>query len=269
MLHVHRSDRADALADALRGLLADPLPDPFAQEIVSVPTRGIERWLTQRMSAGLGTSPGRADGVCANVDFPPPGRLIADAVATASGIDPDADPWRAERAVWALLEIVDASLGEPWLAPLANHLGDTSDETRRARRLHEHPPHRRAVRPLRAVPAGDVARGGPPARKAAGRPSSGAACARGCPCPARPSAAARRAALCARTQRSWSCRRGSRCSGSRACLPATSTCCARSPRTATCTCSCCTRRPRCGSGCATTRPSCAVATSSGSRRTRC
>src|SRR5215218_795703 len=131
MLHVHRSD----LADALRALLADPLPDPFAREIVAVPTRGIERWLSQRMSAGLGASPGRADGVCANVDFPPPGRMIADAVATASGIDPDADPWRPERAVWALLEIVDASLEEPWLAPLAEHLGDTTDEARRARRF--------------------------------------------------------------------------------------------------------------------------------------
>lgn len=135
MLHVHRSDRADALADALRDLLADPLPDPFAREVVAVPTRGIERWLSQRLSGGLGTSPGRADGVCANVDFPPPGRLIADAVATASGIDPDADPWRPERAVWPLLEIVDASLHERWLRPLAHHLGDLSDEARRARRF--------------------------------------------------------------------------------------------------------------------------------------
>src|SRR5262245_28411437 len=120
MLHVHRADRADALVDALRDLLAAPLADPFAREIVAVPTRGMERWLSQRLSVGLGTSPGRADGICANVDFPPPGRLIADAVATASGIDPDADPWRPERAVWTLLEIVDAALEEPWLAPLAN-----------------------------------------------------------------------------------------------------------------------------------------------------
>ena len=135
MLHVHRSERADALVAALTALLADPQADPFAREVVSVPTRGMERWLTQRMSAGLGTSPGRADGVCANVDFPPPGRLVADAVARASGIDPDADPWLPERAVWPLLEIVDASLGEPWLAPLANHLGDTADEARRGRRF--------------------------------------------------------------------------------------------------------------------------------------
>src|SRR5690242_9541960 len=133
MLHVHRSERADALVDALGALLADPLPDPFAREVVAVPTRGMERWLSQRMSAVLGATPGRADGVCANVDFPPPGRLIADAVATASGIDPDGDPWRSERAVWPLLEIVDASLREPWLQPLADHLGDDPD--RRARRF--------------------------------------------------------------------------------------------------------------------------------------
>jgi exodeoxyribonuclease V gamma subunit len=133
MLHVHRSERADALVEALAALLADPLPDPFAREIVAVPTRGMERWLSQRMSAALGVTPGRADGVCANVDFPPPGRLIADAVATASGIDPEADPWRSERAVWPLLEIVDASRREPWLKLLADHLGD--DEDRRARRF--------------------------------------------------------------------------------------------------------------------------------------
>jgi exodeoxyribonuclease V gamma subunit len=133
MLHVHRSERADALVDALAALLADPLPDPFAREIVAVPTRGMERWLTQRMSGVLGVTPGRSDGVCANVDFPPPGRLIADAVATASGIDPEADPWRPERAVWPLLEIIDASLHEPWLKRLADHLGD--DDDRRARRF--------------------------------------------------------------------------------------------------------------------------------------
>jgi exodeoxyribonuclease V gamma subunit len=100
-----------------------------------VPTRGMERWLTQRMSAGLGTSPGRQDGVCANVEFPTPARMIGDAVATASGIDPETDPWLPERAVWPLLEIVDASLDEPWLAQLAHHLGDGADEARRGRRF--------------------------------------------------------------------------------------------------------------------------------------
>ena len=127
MLHIHRSERADGLVDALRALLADPLPDPFAREVVAVPTRGMERWLTQRMSSGLGASPGRRDGVCANVGFPFPRRLVGDAVAAACGIDPDADPWLPERSVWPLLEIVDECLSEPWLHALAEHLGETAD----------------------------------------------------------------------------------------------------------------------------------------------
>src|SRR3954464_1231569 len=138
MLHVHRSERADAFVDALGALLAAPLPDPFAPEVVAVPTRGMERWLTQRMSSGLGASGGRSDGVCANVDFPTPRRLVGDAVAAASGIQPDADPWVPERAVWPLLEVVDRSLDETWLHGLSAHLTEaahSSDEIHHARRL--------------------------------------------------------------------------------------------------------------------------------------
>src|SRR4051794_36624337 len=107
MLHIHRAERADALVAALRDQLAVPLADPFAAEVVSVPTRGMERWLTQRLSGSLGASAGRIDGVCANVAFPSPRRLLGDAVAVASGIEPDADPWLPERAVWPLLEIAE------------------------------------------------------------------------------------------------------------------------------------------------------------------
>jgi len=134
MLHIHRAERADGLVEALGALLADPLPDPFAREVLCVPTRGIERWLTQQLSSVLGTTAARRDGVCANVDFPAPRRLVGDAVAAAAGIDPDADPWLPERAVWPLLEIVDASLAEPWLRSLAEHLGADGGD-RRARRF--------------------------------------------------------------------------------------------------------------------------------------
>src|SRR4051794_30332364 len=109
MLHVHRSDRADGLTEALRGLLAEPPADPFAPELICVPTRGMERWLTQRLSAGLG--------ICANVEFPFPRTLTGDAVAAASGIAPDADPWVPERLVWPLLDVVGEARDEDWLAP--------------------------------------------------------------------------------------------------------------------------------------------------------
>lgn len=126
MLYVHRSERTDALVTMLARLLADPLEDPMAAEVVSVPTRGIERWLTQQLSAHLGASDGRQDGVCANIDFPFPGTLVSGALARAMDAEPESDPWLPQRAVWPLIEVVEAHFDEPWLAPLAQHIKNSA-----------------------------------------------------------------------------------------------------------------------------------------------
>ncbi len=118
----------------LRDVVAEPLGDPMAAEVVSVPTRGIERWLTQRLSAHLGATPGRHDGVCANIDFPFPGSLVNGALALAAGMQPDADPWLPQRAVWPLLEVVESHFDEPWLAPLAQHIRN-SETVRESKRF--------------------------------------------------------------------------------------------------------------------------------------
>jgi exodeoxyribonuclease V gamma subunit len=135
MLLIHRAERADVLAQALAELLADTPADPFATEVVAVPTRGIERWLTQRLSVRLGCRPGAGDGVCANVAFPFPGALVAESLALASGIAPDRDPWQPARLVWPLIEVVEAGLEERWLEPLARHLL-SGREQRYARLAH-------------------------------------------------------------------------------------------------------------------------------------
>jgi len=83
-LHLHRSERADPLVRALAEVLREPLADPFAAEVVSVPARGVERWLSSQLATRLGASPGRADGICANLRFPFPGRLVGDALARAA-----------------------------------------------------------------------------------------------------------------------------------------------------------------------------------------
>jgi exodeoxyribonuclease V gamma subunit len=137
LLHIHRAERADGLVEALGELLVEPLPDPLAPDVIAVPTRGMERWLTQRLSARLGVSPGRGDGVCANVEFPFPRRLVGGAVAAASGVNPEEDPWVPERALWTFLEVVEECLGEPWLHGLSAYLGGgpDADPARRAWRL--------------------------------------------------------------------------------------------------------------------------------------
>src|SRR6187551_1749075 len=98
-LHLHRAERTDLLADGLGALLSDPLPDPFADELVIVPAKGVERWLSQRLSHILGrgtgqdSSPivgsadggrivGSADGVCAGISFRNPRSLIAEITGT-------------------------------------------------------------------------------------------------------------------------------------------------------------------------------------------
>jgi exodeoxyribonuclease V gamma subunit len=135
MLHIHRAERADRLADGLAETLIAPLEDPFTPDVIAVPTRGIERWLTQRLSTRLGTSGEGVDGVCANVEFPFPGRLILTALAEATGLDPENDPWLPERSVWPLLTVVDECLSDPWLSALSRHLegarGNTDEPPRR------------------------------------------------------------------------------------------------------------------------------------------
>ncbi|HEU4811009.1 MAG TPA: exodeoxyribonuclease V subunit gamma [Nocardioides sp.] len=134
VLHVHRASRADVLADGLGDLLAEPLGDPFATEVVVVPARGIERWLSQRLSHRLGGRAGRDDGVCAGVDFRSPGSLVAEITGTR-----DDDPWAPEALVWPLLAVLDEALDESWARTLALHVGHglTGEEAdlRRGRRF--------------------------------------------------------------------------------------------------------------------------------------
>ncbi len=226
MLHIHRAERADRLADGLAETLLEPLEDPFTAEVVAVPTRGIERWLAQRLSTRLGTSdPGRHDGVCANVEFPFPGRLIQGALAAATGVDPAEDPWLPARSVWPLLDVVDECLEEPWLSTLRRHLQG-------ARASADEPPRRFGVvrhiadlfdrygvhRPemVCAWAAGED--GGWQAA------SCGGTCARGSGCRARPSGWGPPASESERSLSCSSSRGGCRCSASPGCRAATCAC---------------------------------------------
>ena len=130
-LILHRSPRVDLLADALAARLAEPSGDPFAPELVVVPAKGVERWLSQRLSHSLGAG-AYADGVAANIEFRSPSRFVADLVGAA-----DDDPWAVDHLVWPLLEVIDASLGQAWCPALTRHLGasgERGDERRHGRR---------------------------------------------------------------------------------------------------------------------------------------
>ncbi|WP_410872433.1 exodeoxyribonuclease V subunit gamma [Nocardia sp. A7] len=137
-LHLHRAERADALADGLGRVLAAVPADPFVTEVVAVPAKGVERWLAQRLSGVLGVADaGRGpvgDGVAANIAFPAPAALVAEVLAGASGIAPADDPWSGQRLVWTLLRVIDEVADQPWAAVLARHLGLPGTDHRLGRR---------------------------------------------------------------------------------------------------------------------------------------
>ncbi len=128
MLTVHRALSGAALARGLAEVLAVAPGDPFAREIVAVPAKGVERWVAQRLSHVLGAT--TDDGVCANVDFPWPSTILAEAVQSASPEHREAvDRWAPARVVWPLLEIIDVCAAtETWCRQLAHHLGTGGED---------------------------------------------------------------------------------------------------------------------------------------------
>lgn len=128
-VHAHVASHPDALVAELCGLLAEPPADPFAAEVVAVPTRGIERWITQRIASGLGER-GAGDGVCANVRFPTPRRLIAGVLSSVPGLAAPAAVWEGPALVDHVLATIDSHIDEPWLAVLRRHLADGGGGTR-------------------------------------------------------------------------------------------------------------------------------------------
>ena len=132
MLTLHRTDSGGTLAAGLAQVLASPSADPIAAEVVAVPAKGVERWLAQRLAHVLGAADG--DGVCANVLFPSPVRMLDD---TAQAVSPahasSVERWAPARLTWPLLEVIEASGDEPWCGPLTQHLGEGEDD--KGRRL--------------------------------------------------------------------------------------------------------------------------------------
>jgi exodeoxyribonuclease V gamma subunit len=132
-LDLHLAEHPDALVSGLTSLVQVPPDDPFSPDVVLVPTRGVERWLTQRLAHELGAAAGD-DGVCANIRFDSPAAATARVVAAVSGIAPADDPWTPGHLTWSVLDALDGST-DPELAPVRRHLGEPGDDVRQARRV--------------------------------------------------------------------------------------------------------------------------------------
>ena len=99
MLRVYRSNRAELLAEVLAQELRIDPPGPFEQIEVVVNTWPTSRWLGEQLA--------KVNGISALVRFPFPGSRLRQLVQTVLSDAPAIeDPWRAERLVWHVLDIL-------------------------------------------------------------------------------------------------------------------------------------------------------------------
>jgi exodeoxyribonuclease V gamma subunit len=133
-LVVYRSNRAEFLARLLATQLRLAPPPPLETAVVVVNTWPTSRWLGERLAEELG-------GVAANVRFPFPAarlRQLVDELIAEPGPPPTAeaaeespaDPWRASRLVWPLLELLPSLAASEMGLPLRHWLERRSEGRR-------------------------------------------------------------------------------------------------------------------------------------------
>lgn len=122
-VRIHVAPHPDALVALLCDQFAEPVGGLFESEVVAVPSRGIERWLTQRIASGLAER-GVTDGICANVDFPSPASVVRRALEAVPELARSVRAWDGAGIVSHLLDVIDARLDEPWMQVLARYLDE-------------------------------------------------------------------------------------------------------------------------------------------------
>lgn len=133
VIEVYVDERPEPLAARVAEVLAGPTADPFDPDWLVVPSERMRRWLHLELARSLGATPGRTDGVLANVRSAFPSSLRS--VVLAAGTErEDVDPWEVERLTWALLEVADLHGAAPCTSVLRPPVGGGS-RYGRARRV--------------------------------------------------------------------------------------------------------------------------------------
>ncbi len=133
-LKIHRSDHPDLLVDALCDVIQTPLADAFAPEIVAVPTRGIDRWLTERIGTTFAHR-GVGDGIAANIDFPFPSRVVAGILDQIPETARSAEAWSTRTVIAHLERIIDDHHDESWMWLIARFVDGPEGDGAGAQRL--------------------------------------------------------------------------------------------------------------------------------------
>jgi exodeoxyribonuclease V gamma subunit len=153
-LTILSSNRVETLQSRLtQQLAAQPLRDPFAREVIVVPTFAMARWLNLRIA--------QQQGVAANIDYPQMGEWIWALAGTILDGTPKQDPYSRDALNWQVFSLLPGLLEHESFTPLRHYLDDDRDGLKRwqlAQRVADAFDRYQLYRPekIRAWSAGDA-----------------------------------------------------------------------------------------------------------------
>ncbi len=123
-LTIYRSNRVEVLQSRLaRQLAAEPLQDPFAAEVIVVPTYATARWLNLNIA--------RQQGIAANIRYPQAAEWLWSLAKSVLSDIPAQDPYAEDRLCWKVFNALPGLAGAGRFAPLQNYLADDAGGVKR------------------------------------------------------------------------------------------------------------------------------------------
>jgi exodeoxyribonuclease V gamma subunit len=123
-LSILSSNRVETLQKSLCHRLAERLPtNPFAAEIIVVPTYAMARWLNLHIA--------QQRGIAANIEYPLPAGWVWQLAASILKNIPDQDPLQSSQACWKLFNLLPQMLTKPAFAGLQRYLVDDDQAVKR------------------------------------------------------------------------------------------------------------------------------------------
>jgi exodeoxyribonuclease V gamma subunit len=123
-LTILSSNRVETLQETLCQRLREQLPaDPFATEIIVVPTYAMARWLNLQIA--------RQQGIAANIHYPLPAEWVWQLGASILEQVPENDPLQPKQICWKLFNLIPTMLDRPTFAKLRLYLTDDEEAVKR------------------------------------------------------------------------------------------------------------------------------------------
>jgi exodeoxyribonuclease V gamma subunit len=97
-LYLHTSNRLETLFEDLAAVVSKPLPSVLQPETIVVQSLGMGRWLALELAKG--------QGICANVQFPFPGKFLSDLFRLALPETPEGKQFDRQTMTWRLMHLL-------------------------------------------------------------------------------------------------------------------------------------------------------------------